>query len=253
MPNNFSPLSISDAGRGGPSGRRFAPRGQKKENGKGEVQPGEPISSAVVKGATGAERERADEDVEAGRTSAARGEDAAATVRKGEDSLLDGTGNAESALNAAQNGHAAVQPPVGDEIPGRNEHQAGSVVRVLASEQREVHVLADFDAPLPCRSVVGWPLEGEPRRSREQVRLEGGQHVVFLVGSFEAAVGRIETGLVQIGLVLKADQDGDVVIARRLLEDGVGLGQVVALNACDLFRKDDYFGALSSEGGDLAT
>ncbi len=33
----------------------------------------------------------------------------------------------------------------------------------------------------------------------------------------------------QIGLVLKADKDGDMVLPRRLFEDGVGLSKVVAL------------------------
>ncbi len=94
--------------------------------------------------------------------------------------------------------------------------------------------------------------EGEAGGTGEQVRLEGGQHVVLLIGAFEAAVGRIEAGFMQVGLVLKADKDGDVVVARGLFKDGVGLGEVVALcNAGDFFGKDDDLRSLGGEGGDL--
>lgn len=63
--------------------------------------------------------------------------------------LLGNAGGAESAFDAAQNGHAVVQPALDDEIPGWNKEKSGAIVGVLAGEKREVHILTDFDAPLP--------------------------------------------------------------------------------------------------------
>jgi len=75
--------------------------------------------------------------------------------------------------------------------------------------------------------------------------------VVLLVGGFEAAIGRIEAGLVEVGLVFEGDEDGDMVVAGGLLEDGVGLGEVVSFDAGDLFGEDDDLCSFSSENGNL--
>src|SRR5271168_2908553 len=49
--------------------------------------------------------------------------------------------------------------------------------------------------------------------------------------------------------MLKGDEDGDVIVARRLLKNGVGLSEVVSFDAADFFGEENNFGALRGERG----
>ena len=83
---------------------------------------------------------------------------------------------AEAVFHTAHHCNVPVPTAVHHEVPPRNENQPRTGLAVKTGGRREVHILADRHAPLLVRSRQ--QCQG---RSRLQVRLERGQHVLLII------------------------------------------------------------------------